>query len=198
MAKKKLRILVDLDGIVADFFKLLFREYERETGESVDVSQILSWDMAKFVQHPDTLNQIFSRQGFFTRLDPIPGAVEAVKELHAGGHEVVIVSSPCTHHSAAEKLEWCARHLPFLDQKNVWIGHKKHHVRGDVLIDDGPHNISAYRAEHPGALLLGISYPYNLDAPYDLRASGHDSPSVAWLQILDAIYDLEAATDLDG
>jgi 5'-nucleotidase len=187
MAKKNLRILVDLDGIVADFFGLLFREYEWETGESIDISQILSWDMAQYVQHPETLNRIFFRPGFFTRLKPIPGALESLRALAGEGHELVIVSSPCTPHSAAEKVDWCKTHLPFLDQKNVWIGHKKHHVRGDVLIDDGPHNAVAYRSEHPEALLVSIAYPYNEGAPYNLRVHGHEDPAGAWRAILNHI-----------
>jgi 5'-nucleotidase len=191
---KKLRILVDLDGIVADFFGPLWVEYERLTGEKISTSQILCWDMSKYVSHPEVLKSIYFRHGYFTTLPTLPGAVNALGELADDGHELVIVSSPCTPHSAAEKLEWCKKHLPFLDQKNVWIGHNKHHVRGDILIDDGPHNISAYRREHPEAFLTGIAHPYNEGASYDLRADCHEKPADAWDQMLAAIRAMATKT----
>ena len=184
---RKLRVLADMDSIVADFFAGLWRDYEAATGERVATASIASWDMSKYVKDPERLVACFHSPGCFASLDPIPGAIPALQALVAEGHEVVVVSTPCTPHSAAEKISWCAHHLPFLDQRNVWIGHKKHHVRGDVLIDDGPHNISAYGLEHPRALLVGIAYPYNAHAPYHHRVEGHEDFEAAWAQILDRI-----------
>lgn len=184
---RSLRILVDLDGIVADFFDALWREYHAETGELVTTSQILGWDMGRHVRHPERLTSVFHAPGFFDRLEPVSGAIPALKALVAAGHDVRVVTSPCTPHSAAEKILWCARHLPFLDQKSVSIVHRKHDLRGDVLIDDGPHNAQAFRSENPDALIVTIAYPYNVTPAYDHRFDGHDDTEAAWRRIVERV-----------
>lgn len=196
---KKLEINVDLDSIVVDFFGGLWEDYEKVTGERVTTDQILSWDMSKHVGDPQALVKCFYEPGFFRKLKPIPGAIEALKVLHDNGHEITILSSPCTAHCATEKLEWCAQHLPFIPFGNLGIFHKKHKVTGDVLIDDGLHNVQAYRKAHPDALICGIAYPYNEDPQnhYDLRAEGFKDPVGAWTEIVWRIEMRSAMRDTD-
>jgi 5'(3')-deoxyribonucleotidase len=171
----KLRILVDMDGITADFNQALLAAYNKESGENI--TEFTSWDFAD-IKHPELVNEIFRRPGFFRNLVPIAGAIEGLRKLVSEGHEVVVVSSPVTPISASEKIEWVAEHLPFLPSKNLWLGHNKHHIKGDVLIDDGLHNAAAYRANWPYALIMTIAYPYNEDhaANYDRRYPGYGNP----------------------
>lgn len=193
-----MRILVDLDGIVADFFKTLLHLYNGLTWdycEEVTADRILGWDMGSYVDRPELLETIYRTPGFFLRLEPVSGAVESLKQLQDSGHEIVIVSSPCTPHSAAEKISWCEQYLPFIDKKNVWLGHRKYQLQGDVLIDDGMHNAMAYRRNHPDALIYTIAYGYNEDPDhvYNGRFYGYgrhgEAAGAAWAAIVEAIEE---------
>ncbi|NBT58177.1 hypothetical protein EBT16_05275 [bacterium] len=113
-----MRILLDMDGITVDFFGPLLAEYYKRTGEYVRLDQITEWDMGSNVTNKQALFEIFHEPGFFERLPPMPGAIKAIQELIHSGHEVVIVSSPCTSHAASEKINWCKQYLPFIDPKN--------------------------------------------------------------------------------
>lgn len=184
-----LRILLDMDGITADFFGPLLHEYQRRTGESVPIERITEWDMGKNVSHPETIFAIFHEHGFFENLPPVPGAIEAIKRFLELGHEVVIVSAPCTPHSAAEKIKWCAKHLPFMDQKNLILCHHKYKytISGDVIVDDNAETASRYTQENKNSIALTIAYNYNkiTPNPYTLRAEG--TPESCWKQIVDVI-----------
>lgn len=211
MDEVSMRVLCDSDSVIADFFPPLFREYARRTGEIVTVDQIKTWDMGKHVSQPDVLYGIFMEPGFFRNLQPMPGAVEALRAWVDAGIEVVVATSPCTAHSAAEKIEWCVEHVPFIDPKglhgrikvprNLWIGHDKHHIVADVMVDDGPHNALAYRKAHPDAFIATIAYPYNeapdgSDAPYNWRCGHWSDPAAAWAEIRQLVLAMKGARDL--
>lgn len=185
-----MRAVVDMDSILCGFFERLWERHEARTGEKVTTHQILSWNMSAHVKHGKELVEAFYEPGFFASLDPLPGAVRGLQALVDAGYDVLIASAPCTPHSAAEKIEWCARHLPMIPYKKVWIGHDKSELHGDVLIDDGPHNAEAYRAKHPHAKILSIAYPYNAGCrAYDLLAEGHKDPAAAWRQMIEFLAE---------
>lgn len=190
-----MRILLDMDAITVDFFGPLLAEYYHRTGEYIHIDQITEWDMGKNVTHRDKLFQIFHEPGFFENLPPIPGAIATIEDFIHSGHEVVIVSAPCTPHSAAEKIKWCSKHLPFIDPKNIILCHhnQKHRVNGDVIIDDNAETATKYVQAHPKAIALTLAYAYNNihPTPYTLRAGGPSDTS--WSQIKD-IVDRYAAS----
>lgn len=184
-----MRILLDMDGITVDFFGPLLAEYYKRTGEYVHIDQITEWDMGKNVTNSKLLFDIFHEPGFFEKLPPMPGAIETIQELIHSGHEVVIVSYPCTAHAAAEKINWCNKYLPFLELKNIILCHhnNKHTVMGDVIIDDNAETARKYIETHPNAIALTLAYAYNdiNPNPYTLRAGG--PLDTCWMQIKDII-----------
>lgn len=189
MQYKKLRIIVDLDCIIVNFFKGLWEAYENKTGEVGNTDLVTEWDIGKFVNDSDALYECMFTPGFFAGLEPLSGSISALKRLHEAGHEIVIATTPCTPHSAAEKISWCAEHLPFLDQKKVFIGHSKYMISGDVLIDDNPENAAKFKEHQPNALTVTISYPYNIHDPsiYSYIAHHHNFTEIAWEQLFNVI-----------
>jgi len=110
---KPLRIYVDMDGVIADFEKNLKGRNPKE---------------------------VKMMPGTYIRLDPIEGAIEAVRELINMGHDVWIATKTPTHNLLAdsEKKHWLSEHLPELLSK-VIITSDKGCLRGDILIDDRKH-----------------------------------------------------------
>lgn len=193
MPARKKRILMDMDGILVDFFGPLFKEYRARTGERVVMDQILGWDMSNYVGQGDVLLDVFHRKGFFLKLKPNPGAVAALRALveekdedGSAKYDVLIASYACTSFAAAEKIEWCAKHLPFISHNNIFLCHRKEMIQGDCLVDDGLHNAAGYKIAWPKALVLGISYPFNDDKGkvYDYRVKDYAHMAKAWAEIL--------------
>lgn len=182
---KKKKLLVDMDGIIADFFTPLFRDYKRLTGETVVMDQILGWDMAKYVGQGEVLIDLFHQPGFFLKLKPLPGAIWALKRL-SKRYDIIIASYACTPSAASEKVSWCKKHLPFISIDSLILCHRKELIRGDAIIDDGLHNAMGYRAAWPDSLVLGIAYPYNEDKKkvFNFRVDGYKHTLKAWRKLV--------------
>ena len=186
---KQLEIYVDLDGIAADFFGSLFSTYNKLTGENVKQEDIKGWNMELYVKQPKLMTHLFHVPGFFRALNPLPGAVHALRTLQADGHVINIASSSCTDEGFSEKAAWCKEHLPFIPRSHLMIGHRKQRLFGYVVIDDGTHNAEGFRKNNPDAFILGIRYPHNADgrSHFDLLADDHANPAVAWMEIVERI-----------
>lgn len=183
-----MRIILDMDSIMADIETPWLAECNRRFGDNLTVADIHTWDLHTLSKGGKRVYEILGEEGFFRNLKPIPGAVEAAQELVRRGHELHVVTACEFPFAAKEKVEWFHETLHFLGKRRLWIGHEKHMLRADAIIDDGPHNAIAYRAAHPDALIMTIGYGYNKDCPaYDLIAGDFSDTVAAWAQILERL-----------
>jgi hypothetical protein len=110
------RIFIDMDGIIEGF-----DGYARNLDRTGD----------------ETKTQL----GSYLRMDPMPGAIEAIRGLIGMGFEVWAASKPPTGVALAysDKAAWVFKHLPEL-RCNLILTHDKGLLgdSGDYLIDDRP------------------------------------------------------------
>lgn len=173
---KKLTVLVDMDGIAVDFVGGLLLRYNFEFGRNVTKADITDWDLHKCVPDGNAIYKYFDDPDLFSDLAPIPGALRALRRLLYAEHDVYFLSA-ASKFAMKGKEVWVEKYAPFmLDRMIITRGKTpKFPVRGDVLIDDGAHNLIAYREKHPDAFLTGIEYPYTApgvgaaDVLYDYR-----------------------------
>lgn len=141
------RVFVDLDGVVVDFDR--FKSELALTGEEVK-----------------------AMPGAYLRMQPIPGALAAVRSLIGMGYEVWIATKPPTGipHAYADKAAWVLEYLPELKRRIV-VTHSKGLLgdSGDYLIDDRPHKAECLKFAgvlfHFGAMLDDrtlVDWPYLL------------------------------------
>ncbi len=182
-------ILIDADGVLEDLSQKWVEYLNEKYGTSVRYEDLTEWDMtAAFPSLTREQVYVIDRdEEFYSRLEPIPGAVTAVKQLLEDGHEIYIVTTTPYQVVRAKLDRAIFRFFPFLTWMNVVITSNKHLIRGDVLIDDGVHNLlgGEYRK-------ILVSAPYNMD----YNAEANDMIRVgSWKEIYRAVSAMAEITE---
>ena len=164
---KKLTILVDMDDTIEQLLEAWVRGVNEKYGRHASYDDVVSWDVSSAFPGLsfEQVYEIPMQPGFWKTVDPIPGAAEALQRLIVAGHDVYIVTAT-PHDSVPEKMnDLLFKYFPFLTWHQVIITSKKQLIRGDVLIDDGIHNLE-------GGLYVKIlmTAPHNKN--YDAEANG--------------------------
>jgi len=113
----KLKLYFDMDEVLCDY-KGMYKQ----------VSEL----------YPD-LTYPQSTIGFFLKLEPINGSIEAFNKLKkCGKYECYILTRPSVKntHCYTEKAEWIKKHLGEDVLDNMMLACDKSLVKGDYLIDD--------------------------------------------------------------
>lgn len=183
-----LTILCDMDGIVVNLHKKWYDTYNERYGDDLTQDKVVEWDTHKFAKHGTLVYEVLKEPGFFREVDPIPGALEALAKFKEVGHRVVLVTA-ATRYGATDKLLWLEKYAPWFDQKQVLIGYPKELVKGDVLIDDGPHNLLGNAKAWPDTKRISIAYPYNRHVAglCSLYAEDFHKPEKCWRAISEYI-----------
>ncbi|NWU64403.1 NT5C protein, partial [Pterocles burchelli] len=143
---RPLRVLVDMDGVLADFEGAVLRgfrgrfpseprvELEERRGFSVrEQYRGLREDLGAKVA------SVYESPGFFLGLDPIPGALEAMQEMiRMQDTEIFICTSPLQkyEHCIVEKYKWVEKHLGPEFVERIILTRDKTVVAADLLFDD--------------------------------------------------------------
>lgn len=138
---KNIRILLDMDEVVAQCMKHWLERIYILHGEDVARDDIDRWEFHEHFKHTDKddIYNILREPGFFAALEPIDGAIDGVKKLVDAGFDVVFVTS-CAH-GHSDKRAWLKKHMPFFDRKNIIFAERKELVTGDIFVDDRPQNL---------------------------------------------------------
>lgn len=111
-----MRIYIDMDNTLCDYTKAI--------------------ELAKAKTPTQPYPQ--SQWGFFSDLEPLPGAIESVRLLEDAGHEVWILSRPSAKNlnCYSEKAYWVQKYLGDDMVEKLILACDKSLVKGDYLIDD--------------------------------------------------------------
>lgn len=154
-------VLIDVDGVIANFCDGVTSYIERRFGIKVDQSKIFGdvrdeanglWD--------DECEEHIKAPGFARRLKEYPGAVDAVKQIMET-YDVVFVTSPYPYSDT-----WCQDRFMWLRDRfqigrdDVIFARDKRFVHGLTLIDDRPENVADWSAYWQKYSIL-MSRPWN-------------------------------------
>lgn len=145
-----MRIYIDMDNVLVDFRSALSKR-----------------GLAPDTENADDI------EGLFAEMEPMPGALEAYRELVADGHDVYILSTaPWDNPSAwSDKLLWVQKYLGDVAHKRLILSHHKHLLRGDVLIDD--------RRKRGAGAFSGYHIHF-----------GKPGPGATWTSVLQEVRDI--------
>lgn len=158
---KRLRVLSDVDGVIADYRKEFIQRAKKILpGFKVPTDSAPDWDIAKELRLSPAFTELVYKQmndeGVAARMPEMPGAVESVKEL-AKVADVYFVTSPTKTSKTWEhdRRAWLVDKFGEELGNKVVNTHHKYLVVGDVLIDDKPDHLREWSTKHPLGIALG-------------------------------------------
>lgn len=174
-------VLVDMDGVLADFTKQLLDELAQNMPEIEIPDELSLYRINDNFSHPkvhQTMHQIIASPGFFRRLDPIEGAIDGWQKLIDLGYYPRICSSPLKDNPGCEneKRSWLEYYIGEAAAEDAIIDSRKYLYSGFALIDD--------RIDHPNTTIadwqqIVFSQSYNRSYQTDFRLNGWHDPNLA-------------------
>lgn len=162
-------ILVDMDDTLVGLLPAWITFLNKRHGLNVKPEEVTEWDMRKaFPSLTD--KEIYGpleTEDFWDSVVPLPYARTYLQKLVEEGHKIKVCTAS-HHNTVAPKLNKALfPYFNFIGYKDVIICSDKHLIKGDMIIDDGPHNLKDFK----GFRFL-IDAPHNQDADpesYDYR-----------------------------
>lgn len=154
---QKLTVFVDLDGTIVDTDKAVFKALKEHPKYPEFKDELDKVEKEGGVEFPPTVDvvakHIMAQPGFFANLEPIPGAIEALKAMQDKyGYDVWFLTAPVKHgieECVKGKMLWVKKHFDLGKETGdvrwvdkVIIMKKKRFIGGGpvrghfVLIDD--------------------------------------------------------------
>ena len=136
-------ILVDMDDTIENLTEAWINYANKRFGTAVNAADITTWDPSEAfptVSH-EKMYALLLEDELYETVEPFEDAALYLQKLIADGHEVFIVTNSPYQVMKAKMEKVLFRHFPFIDWKHVIITGSKPLIKGDVLIDDGVHNL---------------------------------------------------------
>jgi len=184
--KKIKTLLVDMDCILVDMLPPWLKSYSEETGTVVKVEDVDDYDLRRFCTNVKALDNILHKPGFFYDMEPMPEAVKYLTKLMEDGYDVVILTQPPRRAEFAvrDKRRWMKKYFPKFELANMIFAHRKHLVRGDLLIDDKPEHLDKWKSLNPDGISATIEWKYNRSSKVDWRFKNQKT---AWKRFYEAV-----------
>jgi 5'-nucleotidase len=162
--KRRLRVAVDMDEVIADSLTRHLSLYNEATGESVSPELIRQKGLEASIpaRHRKLFERLPHEDGFFDNLDVIVNSQHALQQL-SSEYDVFITSAAMeVPHSFDAKFRWLQEHFPFIPTSNIVFCGNKEIIDADYLIDDRSRHFARFRG-------IGILF----DAPHNARELAH-------------------------
>lgn len=179
-------ILVDMDDVLEQLVAGWVAYLNDKYGTTKRTEDVRSWNVS--LAFPElTHEQVYSAVSddcLWDLVKPMPGAAETLQKLIEEGHEIYIVTATGYETLRAKMEKVLFRYFPFLSWKQVIITENKQMIRGDVLIDDGPHNMI-------GGSYRKILFSANHNRDFDEASVGAERAE-NWNEVYTAIQRIAA------
>lgn len=165
---KKFVVLLDMDSTVYDLLGPTLNYVNSRYGLNLSPANVTEWRWDK--KYNINLTDFWNTEGTYLNLQPFADAVEAIRQVQEMGVRQIFLSS-ANFKYATEKFQAVERDFPFIGAKDVLLtGGNKDLVIGDVLVDDGPHNLAQFATTGGKVVLANMS-----GAPYCCYPQANDA-----------------------
>ena len=169
---KKLTILVDMDDVLENLVECWVDELNKKCGSSLCEEDITDWRIAKFF--PSLTNEdLFSPLNtaeFWGKIAPMQNAQDI--------HTIRIVTA--SHYATVPaKIKRLLEMYPYLKWEDVIVASDKSLIFGDIMIDDGTHNLEVTSC----GLAVLFDRPHN-------RSYNDEAAGMVRVETWDEIYEV--------
>lgn len=143
------RVLLDCDGVLADFRTGALDTIEQVIGHRVEAET--DWEIFGHLsdEHREKVFGIVRSAGWCADLKPYPEALEAVREIMERADVYIVTSifrgSPTWTY---DRTAWLAEHFG-IGWQNIVFTNAKYLVQGDVFVDDKPAHVREWGKHFP-------------------------------------------------
>lgn len=138
-------VLVDMDEVLTNCVTEIINKTNTHYNTNYKLSDVKGWDFEKFLGKRS--KSFLYDEGFFEQLLPLDGAIEGFHKLYTQYNLDVVIATAIPEHSsfaASEKIRWVKKYLPSFPIKNIFICDRKNMIKGDLIFDDGLHNLKSF------------------------------------------------------
>ena len=139
---KKLTTLWDVDDVLWPLVPKWIQTLNHTYGTTVSPECVTEWEIEKFFPSL-TKEQVFApllEDWFWADMQPADDAVEVLTKVKNDGHKVKLVTAT-DYRNVPVKVKRLLEIFPMITWDDIIITSDKQSVKGDVLTDDGPHNL---------------------------------------------------------
>jgi len=146
-------VLLDVDGVLANFIQAALDIIEEASGKKYHHDDVKTWDVFESLpEHRHLMHDVYGvmkNHGGCYNIPIYPGAQEGVLALQKVAH-VIILTAPFAGSQTwmTEREQWVMNHFG-IPHKDIFQGHHKHLVRGDIFIDDKVEHVEEWSKAHP-------------------------------------------------
>lgn len=179
----KVIVLIDMDDTIENLVDAWCKWLNHKHGTNVYEADIIEWDICTFFPEL-TKEEVFEPtliEDFWKTVQPKKDAPEYISQLIEEGFEIYICTASDYRVTKAKYEYIIKRYFPFIDWEHVIIAHNKQMIRGDILIDDGIHNLIGGAYEK-----LLMTHPHNKH--YDAKAHGMTRID-SWEEAYNAVHE---------
>ena len=170
-----MKFIIDCDDVLYQTNETAINRLNSETGSAFSLNDITKWGMISPVL--DRRLHYFSDPEFVYKIPQYANAHEFIKTLIGLGKVVLATSVPkCCANARYRAIK---RDFPFVNEEDITICNRKDNLMGDMMLDDGYHNIRHSCTKLP----VLFKKPWNDDVKDALSVS-------TYREFLDLAYSL--------
>lgn len=172
--KRRPRVAVDMDEVIADSLTRHLSLYNRVTGENVTPELIREKGLEVSIppKHRGFFEQLPHEEGFFNDLSVIVNSQHALQQLSLEFDVFITSAAMEVPRSFDAKFRWLQEHFPFIPPSNIVFCGDKGIIDADYLIDDRSRHFRRFR----GSGML-FTAPHNARELAHLRVNN-------WVEVL--------------
>lgn len=179
-----MKILVDMDDTIIDLLDAWIQYLNKKYDLSVDPTEVTDWDISNFFPtlSKEEVYEPLALEEFWKLVHPKYDAMAYIQKLHDDGHDIYVVTAS-DYRTIKVKFDWLIkRYFPCISWNHMIIASQKSMILGDILIDDGVHNLED---GHYQKVLM--TAPHNMG--YDAEAHGMKRAN-SWAEAYEYICSL--------